>query len=612
MSALPVIVSLGGINPAGRSSCHHGYRRLVFDSLDTATRQHTLNALAALMGREPVPDLLDHTLIRRLETNHFDPEAVPLNVGATALAPVALEMRVMDLPEPLPTGWKVSRLSAQRCRVDIAAGGSLMVPAVRKSLVQAAGQLPAGFDPGALYPSRNHPRALQMAVAGASDALGMLGLDWERVRNSVAPHEVAVYASNLMSQLDDAGIGGMMKFPHQGRRITSKQCPLGLAEMTADFINAYVLGLAGATGGMMGACATFLYNLKLGVQDIRSGRRRIVLVGTSEAPLVPEVMEGYRTMGALAEDDALLALDAGRSEPDYRRACRPFADNAGFTMAESAQFVFLMDDALALELGADILGAVPDVYVHADGIKRSISSPGMGNYLTFGRAVALVRQLLGERGLHEHSFLHAHGTGTPQNRVTESDVFHRVAEAFGVRQWPVAAIKCYLGHSLGSAGGDQLAAALGTFATGWLPGISTLDRVAPDVRAERLSFSRGHRRLEQPSAALLNAKGFGGNNATAVVLSPAVATAMARDRLGQRALDAWRERVQQTRDKVRDYDARAIAGEVLPIYRFGERVLAGEDLEITHQHIRIPGWDNGVPLCDDPDFVSHKPLFNEA
>ena len=607
MSALPVIVSLGGINPAGRSSCHHGYRRVVLDAVDAATRQHTLGALAALMKREPTQDLLDHTLVRQLENTLFDPNAVPLNIGATAMAPVALEMRVMDLPESLPDGWQVTNLTAQRCRVDIAAGSPLMVPAVRKSLVQAAGQLPTGFDPGALYPSRSHPRALQMAVMGASDALGMLGLDWERVRNAVAPHQVAVYASNLMSQLDDAGIGGMMKFPHQGRRITSKQCPLGLAEMTADFINAYVLGLAGATGGMMGACATFLYNLKLGVSDIRSGRRRIVLVGTSEAPLVPEVIEGYRTMGALGEDDALLALDPGRSTPDYRRACRPFGENAGFVMAESAQFVFLMDDALALELGADILGAVPDVFVHADGIKRSISSPGMGNYLTFGRAAALVRQLLGERGLREHSFLHAHGTGTPQNRVTESDVFHRVAEAFGVNQWPVAAIKCYLGHSLGSAGGDQLAAALGTFAEGWLPGISTLDKLAPDVHAERLSFSRSHRLLEQPSAALLNAKGFGGNNATAVVLSPAVAMAMAHERHGQKTLDAWRERVQQTRDAVTDYDARAIAGEAPPIYRFGEQVLAGENLQITDQQIRIPGWDHSVPLCDDPEFMDCKP-----
>ncbi|HBP69724.1 MAG TPA: beta-ketoacyl synthase, partial [Alcanivorax sp.] len=93
--------------------------------------------------------------------------------------------------------------------------------------------------------------------------------------------EVAVYASNAMAQLDDNGLGGMMRAPALGHRTTSKQCPLGLGEMTADFINAYVLRSAGSTGGMLGACATFLYNLERGVHAIRQGRARLVVVGTS-------------------------------------------------------------------------------------------------------------------------------------------------------------------------------------------------------------------------------------------------------------------------------------------------------------------------------------------
>ena len=41
--------------------------------------------------------------------------------------------------------------------------------------------------------------------------------------------------------------------------------------MPADFVNAYVLGSAGSTGANIGACATYLYNLRQGVDDIRSG-----------------------------------------------------------------------------------------------------------------------------------------------------------------------------------------------------------------------------------------------------------------------------------------------------------------------------------------------------
>ena len=52
MARLPVIVGFGGINPAGRSSAHHGYRRMVIDRLDQKSAQQTYAALAQVMGIE--------------------------------------------------------------------------------------------------------------------------------------------------------------------------------------------------------------------------------------------------------------------------------------------------------------------------------------------------------------------------------------------------------------------------------------------------------------------------------------------------------------------------------------------------------------------------------
>ncbi len=600
---LPVITACGGISPAGRTSDHNAFSRLVFEALDGAGKRRVLDSLAALTGTaEGNEALLEGTLIRRLEGNLFEAGVLAAHLNATAASPLEVEVRDMDLPDEIPEGWEVRQLDNRRKRLAIRAGAPLLLPSRRPGRVQSAGQLPGGFDPAALYPSRNHPRALQLAVYGASDALGSLGLDWDSLHARLACDEIAVYASNGMGQLDDAGFGGMMNFPARGKRTSSKQCPLGFGGMSADFINAYVLGTAGATGGMLGACATFLYNLQKGVQDIRSGRRRLVMVGTAEAPLVPEVIEGYRAMGALGEDEALLKLDPHRDTPDYRRACRPFGYNCGFTIAESAQFIILMDDELALETGADILGAVPDVFVHADGPKKSISAPGIGNYLTLGRAAALARQLVGVKGLAEHSFVHAHGTGTPQNRVTESHVLNETARAFNIPEWPVAAIKCYLGHSIGSAGGDQLAAALGTFATGLLPGIFTLDEVARDVHDEQLSFSREHRHLDAPMAALLNSKGFGGNNATAVVLSPEKSLEMIARRHGDKSVTQWRKKVETTRETVAQREQQVLAGLEKPRYLFGEGVLDGEDMEVRDDAIRLDGWEREVRLRHDPDF----------
>jgi acetoacetyl-[acyl-carrier protein] synthase len=605
LSVLPVITAFGGISPAGRSACHHGFQRLIIDVLDPAQRQRTLRSLATLCGNDDPDALLAATLVRRLEGNLFDSSQVALNVAAGHAAPLTVSVRNLDLPSPLPPGWQLRPLDRNRSELTIPAG-PLLLPASEQGRVQAAGQLPGGFDPAVWYPSRNHPRALQMSIFGASDCLGMAGIPWPEILQKVAPEQIAVYASGAMSQLDDNGLGGMLKYPHQGKRITSKQCPLGLGEMPADFINAYVLGSVGRTGGMLGACASFLYNLSLGVHDIRSGRARVALVGAAEAPLVPEVFEGYRAMGALAEDEDLRKLDAGSQSPDWRRAVRPFGENCGFTLAESAQFFLLMDDALALELGADILAAVPDVFIHADGVKKSISAPGIGNYLTLGRAAALARQLLGEQTLQQHSFVSAHGTSTPQNRVTESDVLDRIAAAFAIRQWPVNAVKCYLGHSLASASGDQLMAALGTFASGWLPGITTTQNIAGDVHRRHLDFALSHRQLEKPAAAFLNSKGFGGNNATALVLSPEHSTCLLQRKHGAAALHDWQEKRAATLSAVDEYEQTVLRGEAKPVYQFGEGVMSGEDLDISGTEIRVSGRALPILFSDDPGFSAFR------
>lgn len=585
MSALPVITAMGGINAAGRSALHFGYQRLVIDALAESARQETLTSLARLTGQTPDAQLAN-TLIRALPAEH----RLHAAISGTSDIPVTLEMRNMDLPDPLPAGWQVTPIDKRRSKVTLPAGLNLNVPHDAPRRVSAAGQLPDGFDPGALYASRSHPRALQMAIFGISDALGDLGMDWAAVASKVRPDQIAVYASNAMSQMDDYGLGGVMRFPPNGHRITSKQVPLGLGEMTADFLNAYVLHSVGTTGGMLGACATFLYNLEKGVQAIRSGKCRVAIVGTSEAPLVAEIMEGYRAMGALAEDQDLAALD-GASQADVRRACRPFSANCGFTMAESAQFTVLMDDTLALELGADILGAVPDVFIHADGAKKSISAPGVGNYLTMGKAAALTRQLIGERGLQQHSFVHAHGTGTPQNRVTESVILDRTAAAFGIENWPIVGIKSYVGHSLGSAGGDQLAATLGSFAHGILPGIRTIDHIADDVHRQHLNFCLEHQQQDDLQASLINSKGFGGNNATAVALSGSVTEAMLRQRHGNKAMSAWQSARDTTLACKAAYRHHCLTEAPAPVYKFNEGVMGDEQVSLTRDAVQLAGGD---------------------
>jgi acetoacetyl-[acyl-carrier protein] synthase len=396
-----------------------------------------------------------------------------------------------------------------------------------------------------------------------------------------------------MGQLDQEATGGLLGSRYRGMRPTSKQVPLGLAEMPADFVNAYVLGSVGQTGHNMGACATFLYNLRHGMFDIESGRSRVALVGGAEAPLCPDVIEGLSTMGALGTDQALLELDRHlqRTAPDLRRACRPFAENCGFTIAEGAQFVVLLDDALAVELGATVYGAVTDVLVHADGYKKSISSPGVGNYITVGKAVARARQLFGDESLRRRSFVQAHGTGTPQNRTTESHILNGVARAYGIQEWPDAAIKCFVGHTMAAAGGDQLASTLGVFAHGVVPGIATIGEVAADVEQGHLRLSREplQRTAADWDVSFLNAKGFGGNNATATVASPRIAMQWLEQRHGREALSAWRRRNEAVVEAAAGWDRAMSDGTAQIVYRFDHEVRSEAHVRIEDGMLHIEG-----------------------
>lgn len=626
MTHLPVIVGFGGYNAAGRSSFHHGFRRTIIDSLPADQQAQTVCGLAILMGLvhfdgefyidhnnaqlslEQVAEqyrneVLDNTLIRRIHNDHFNPDAVA-GIQDFTLDPkeqLAFMIARGDLPKQIPANWQIETIDDDTVQVRMDGASKLKAERLRKLEVSSAGLLPSGFDPSRYYPSRFHPKGLQLTILGASDALYSMGIDWDTVLQHIAPDDLAVYAASTFGQVDDFGTSGFFQARLKDGRPTSKQLAFSLNTMPADFINAYMCGSLGSTGAATGACATFLYNLRLAVEDIKSGRHRVVICGSAEAPVIPEIIEGFAAMGALGTDAKLAALDESQ-ECNHRRASRPFGNNAGFTLGESSQFFVLMADELALELGADIHGAVSDVFINADGFKKSISSPGAGNYVTMAKAVASARAIFGEKIVQERSFVQAHGSSTPQNRVTESMIFDKVARNFDIQDWPVTAVKAFVGHSIGPASGDQLSNALGTFAHGFISGLKTVESVADDVLNERLNIV-----LEDHSAemdiAFLNSKGFGGNNATAVVISPKMAESMIERRYSQETLSQYRKLREQTRVRATEYDSAAQVGELGVIYRFGDGVIEDHQIEMTKNALNISGQANSINLDFDNPFV---------
>ena len=618
-NALPIIVGFGGYNAAGRSSSFQSYRRMILESLTETEQEKTLAGLGCLMGivkrsgdqysnmegksltakevaRCYRTAILDGTMVRKIEL--FNPDKVvehkKIEICSRDDEEIIFALQKKDLPNPLPDGWAIEELADGRAQIRTKNPTGFLVESYHGLMSKAAGQLPTGFRPAEHYNSRFHPRGLQMAILGASDALHSTGLDWSEILDNVRPDEIGVYSSSALSQMTENGFGGLLQSRLRGNRTTAKQLPLGLNTMPADFINAYVLGSVGHTEATTGACATFLYVLQAAVRDIRSGRRRVAIVGNAEAGVTPEISEGFANMGALASDDNLCKLD-GTTVPNHRTASRPFAENCGFVLSESTQYLILMDDALAIELGADVFGAIPEVFINADGIKKSVSAPGVGNYISFSKAVAAATRVVGKDSVRNHSFVHAHGSSTPANRRTESELINRIAKTFDLYDWPITAAKSFVGHSLSAASGDQLMSALGTFRYHIIPGIKTIKEVASDVFQDRAifpldDFNVSDRRMH---IAFINSKGFGGNNATAVVVSPIRLNLMLKSRHKEK-FDRYLRLREKTRCKAEAYSIRADFAELDVIYRFGEPLIDESKISITSEGVSIPGFSRDV------------------
>lgn len=621
MTALPIIVGMGGVNASGRTSFHQGFRRIVIDKLNAEARQETFVGLATLMNILTYQDgklldadgnavdkndveaqfgqqILAGTLIRKIESNHFDPDATPchkkMSVSASA-ENICFELKEKELPVPVPRSWKITQLEDKRVKVEISDDLDIKHTSFIDNPIKAAGQLPTGFEPAKLYNSRYQPRGLQTTIFGAADAIHSTGFSWEEIAAKVSPDKVGTYSCSAFGQMQSEGLGGMLQNRLKGDRVSTKNLALGLNSMSADFVNAYVTGNIGTTSTSVGACASFLYNLRNAIQDIKAGRIDVAIVGSSESPITPEIIEGFGNMGALANEEGLKKLD-NADQVDYRRTSRPFGNNCGFTIGEAAHFLILMKDELVVEMGAKPLGCVADVFINADGIKKSITAPGPGNYITMAKSVALAKSILGAEAVQKRSFILAHGSSTPQNRITESLIYDRLAETFEITNWPVAAPKAFVGHTIAPASGDQITMALGVFAHNIMPGITTIDKVADDVYNDRLNIATEHWDCQSMDVAFINSKGFGGNNATATLFSANVTLAMLAKRYDHDAMACYQDKLTQVEHAQGIYQQKADNAQFELIYRFGDGVLTDDDVEISSECIAVKGYAHDIDL----------------
>ena len=211
------------------------------------------------------------------------------------------------------------------------------------------------------------------------------------------------------------------------------------------------------------ACASSAIAVAKGAALIAAGRAECVLVCCMD--LVTEfVFSGFSALGALSP-----------------KPCMPFdCERSGLTLGEGAASLLLMGADRARKEGRPHLGTVLGWGIANDAFHVTAPAPdGCGLLAAMGKA--LKRASLKPEAV---SAICAHGTGTVYNDQMELTAFDRL---FGDRRQPVYSVKGAIGHTMGAAGGIEVALGLKSLSEGVVPPtvgfstgeVSTAGRVSP-------------------------------------------------------------------------------------------------------------------------------------
>lgn len=356
------------------------------------------------------------------------------------------------------------------------------------------------FDPSHVLDRkeiRRNDRYTQLALVATAEAIKHAGLP-ERLEGELADRTGIIIGS---------GIGGSGTLVEQVTinatrgpdRISPFFIPMAIANL-ASGQSAISFGARGPNWATVSACATAGHGIGEAYETIIRDDADVMFAGGSEASVYEALVGGFAAMRALSTRN-----------DDPQGASRPFdAGRDGFVMAEGAGVLVLEELEHARRRGVQILAEL--VGYGATGDASHITLPAPGGE---GGARA-ARRAIEKAGMQPQDIDHvsAHATSTPEGDPAELMGFKTV---FGehIKNVSITAIKSALGHTLGAAGGISAIAAIQAMREGRVP--PTLNLVDPAPEAEGLDLTPLKARSRDVRAVLVNAFGFGGQNAALVL-----------------------------------------------------------------------------------------------
>ncbi|MEA2676310.1 MAG: 3-oxoacyl-[acyl-carrier-protein] synthase [Chloroflexota bacterium] len=356
------------------------------------------------------------------------------------------------------------------------------------------------FDPSHVLDRkeiRRNDRFTQFALVATAEAIKQAGLPG-RLEGELADRTGIIIGSGIggSGTLVDQVAINVTRGPD---RLSPFFLPMAIANLASGQA-AISFGARGPNWATVSACATAGHGIGEAYETIVRDDADMMFAGGSEAAVYEALVGAFAAMRALSTRN-----------DDPQAASRPFdSGRDGFVMAEGAGVLVLEELEHARKRGVEILAEVVGYGATADASHITLPAPG-GE----GGARA-ARRAIEKAGMRVEDIDHvsAHATSTPEGDPAELMGFKTV---FGehIKNVSITAIKSAIGHTLGAAGGIAAIAAIHAMREGRVP--PTLNLVNPAPQAEGLDLTPRTATSRDVRATLINAFGFGGQNAALVL-----------------------------------------------------------------------------------------------
>ncbi|MFG6385355.1 MAG: beta-ketoacyl-ACP synthase II [Muribaculaceae bacterium] len=342
----------------------------------------------------------------------------------------------------------------------------------------------------------------QYALVAARQAVADSGIDAEG----------ADINKNRVGVIVAAGIGGLHTFEEEAGYYAKnedkgpKYNPFFIPKMIADIASGHIsmeYGYHGPNYGVVSACASSNNAIIDAFNLIRLGKADAIITGGAEAAIYPAGVGGFNSMHALSTRN-----------DSPKTASRPFSKSRdGFVMGEGSVVLVLEELEHALARGAKIYAEVAGGGMSADAHHLTATHPeGLG-------AILSMRNALEDANMkpEDIDYINVHGTSTPVGDISEVKA---IVEVFGdsAHKLNISSTKSMTGHLLGATGALEAMFSVKAVQEDIVP--PTINHEEGDEDEEidySLNFTFNRAQKREVRAALSNAFGFGGHNATVIV-----------------------------------------------------------------------------------------------